>query len=374
MATRQRILSIDVFRGLTVAFMILVNNPGVWGKAYAPLQHAHWNGLTPTDMVYPFFVFIMGISAFFSLSRRSVENVRATAIHVMKRGVLVFAVGCLLQLISQLAYGTLSSWETFRIMGVLQGLAVAYLAGSLIMMAFRFRYMLAAAGILLVLYWVLLLAGNGFDLSADNIIAIVDRAIIGESHMYMERLADGARIAFEPESILTSIPRTAQFLIGAYVGSLIQDTGDSDHRLERILLLGAVMTVSGFLIQYGCPLNKKVWSTSYALVTSGFASLVLGILFWAIDIRGKRRWTGFFRSFGVNPLFLYAFAWCMSVAVNMKMGTDGNTFSVKSWFYGNCIDPFFGDAFGSLLYSLVFIFIVWLVAWVLDRKHIYIKL
>lgn len=370
---QKRIVSVDVLRGMTVAAMVLVNNPAVWGNAYAPLRHAQWNGLTPTDMIYPFFVFIMGLSAFFSLSRRNIEDRKSTIWHIVRRSILVFAVGLVLYVISKLAAGNLS-WDTFRIMGVLQGLAMAYLLGALAMILMNFSHLLLASSLLLFVYWMFLHYGNGFALSADNIIAVVDRAVLGEGHMYVEHLADGAHVAFEPESLLSTLSRVAQFLMGSYVGKLLYERNDMKETLSRILVFGAILTVAGFLIQYGCPFNKKVWSPSFVLVTTGFASLILGILYWITDICGKTSWTGFFRSFGVNPLFLYAFAWCLSVFFRIRFCVSGNEFTIKGLIYDKCIEPVSGGPFGSLIYSLFFVFLVWIVAHILDRKHIYIKL
>lgn len=193
--------------------MILVNNPAVWGKAYAPLQHAFWHGMTPTDLIYPFFVFIMGVSAFFSLSKRYEGADRKAFSRILRRSAVIFGVGLLLQEISYFGYGTANflsgqtpagaTWfetvfpfRTFRIMGVLQGLALVYLFGSVALLCLRFRHLIAAAGGLLLLYLVLLQTGNGYSLSADNIIAVVDRAVLGESHLYKEWLPDGSRLGF----------------------------------------------------------------------------------------------------------------------------------------------------------------------------------
>lgn len=373
MAISQRMLSLDVLRGMTVAAMILVNNPAVWGGAYAPLQHAFWHGLTPTDLIYPFFVFIMGISAYFSLSRRSNEDRKTVFLHVTKRSVMIFMVGMALNAVSAVAYGTLDSWEEFRVLGVLQGLAMAYFFGAILMILLRFRRLVFVSVILLAIYWIILLLGNGFELSSDNIIAVVDRSLLGEGHLYHERLPDGTSVAFEPEALLSTIPRIAQFLLGAAVGRIIRENEVVEKRLYNILLLGAGMTIVGFLIQYGCPVNKKIWSSSFALVTSGFASLMIGILYWLIDMKGKKSWTGFFRVFGMNPLFLYAAAQIFSVFVNMKIRV-GTAYSLKNWFYWTFIDPFCGEAFGSLLYSVLFVCIIWSMGYVLDRYRIYIKL
>lgn len=379
----ERLLSLDVMRGMTIAAMILVNNPAVWGKAYAPLQHAFWYGMTPTDLIYPFFVFIMGVSAFFSLSKRYEGAGREAFSRILRRSAVIFGVGLLLQEISYFGYGTANflsgqtpadaTWcetvfpfRTFRIMGVLQGLALVYLFGSAALLCLRFRHLIVAAGGLLILYLVLLQTGNGYSLSADNIIAVVDRAVLGESHLYREWLPDGSRLAFEPEGLLSTLPRIAQFLLGCAAGRILLAKEDAPMRFGRLFAFGTALLFTGLLLQYGDPLNKKIWSSSFALATSGFASLLLGLLCWVIDLHKQVRWTGFFRVFGVNPLFLYVAAWVLSVTLG--------ALSIKSWFYTTLIDPLFGDASGSLVYSLCFILLVWSLGLVLYRRKIYIKI
>lgn len=378
---RKRLLALDVLRGMTIAAMILVNNPAVWGKAYAPLQHAFWNGMTPTDLIYPFFVFIMGVSAFFSLPARCQDPGAGIFGHILKRSVVIFALGLLLQEISYFGYGlakllspggggewleTLFPWRTFRILGVLQGLALAYLLGASLAVMLRFRHLVSAALVLLAVYWLLLWLGNGHELSSENIIARVDRAILGAGHLYQEWLPDGSRVAFEPEGLLSTISRTAQFLLGCAAGRILKSDGEAPQRFARLLVYGALLLFAGLLLQYGDPLNKKVWSSSFALATSGFAALLLGVLCWVIDWRGRSRWTGFFRVFGVNPLFLYMAAWILSVLLG--------ALSLKTWFYSTLIDPWLGDASGSLLYSLCFVLLIWSLGAVLYRRRIYVKI
>lgn len=379
----QRLCSLDVLRGLTIAAMILVNNPAVWGKAYAPLQHAFWHGLTPTDLIYPFFVFIMGVSAFFSLSKRYEGLNRKAFLQILRRSVLLFAVGLFLQEFNYFVYGTVkflsggaaqgATWfatafpfSTFRILGVLQGLALAYFFGALALLALRFKHLLWVAGGLLALYVVLLQTGQGYVLSADNVIAVLDRALLGETHLYKEWLPDGSRLAFEPEGLLSTLPRIAHFLLGCAAGRLIMGKEALPLRLGRLFALGTCLLAGGFLLQYGDPLNKKLWTASFTLVTSGFAALLWALLAWRIDLRGQRRGTLFFRVFGLNPLFLYCTAWVFSVLLG--------AFSLKTWFYSTCIDPFFGDALGSLLFSLCMVLLVWTVGWFLYRRNITVKL
>ncbi len=374
MATKQRILSVDVLRGLTIASMIIVNNPAVWGNQYAPLKHAPWHGLTPTDLVFPFFIFIMGVSAWFSLSRRAGENQGRTVWHVFKRSVMIYLVGAFLTFVSKWAGGNLN-WESFRLMGVLQAISLTYLFGSLLLMVLKFKHLLVSAATILGAWWIVQLLGGGFDLSPDNIIAVVDRALLGEGHMYKEALLDGSGwIPFDPESLLTTIPRVGHFLLGAYVGKIMLcDSGRTD-KLNGIFIFGAVILICGFLIQYGCPINKKIWTSSFALVTCGFASLLLGLFYWLIDIRGKKAWTGFFRVFGVNPLFLFALASLSSVALRTSITCGGESMSVRACMYYKFLCPAFGEQFGSLVYSLMLVAAIWLVGYILDRNKIYIKL
>ncbi|MGM9736733.1 MAG: acyltransferase family protein [Candidatus Cryptobacteroides sp.] len=371
----KRVISLDVLRGITIAGMIIVNNPAVWGVQYAPLKHAEWNGLTPTDLVFPFFLFIMGVSAYFSLSKRLADGLRPTILHVLKRSVLIFATGLLLHLFSRLVGGTISDWSGVRFMGVLQALALTYLLGSVVLLVSKFRHMLTISISILVGYGALLLLGGGYEISPDNIIAVIDRSILGESHMYTQSLPEGGRMAFDPEGLVSTLPKISHFIIGAFVGRMIKNSSSDNYEtLSKIFLLGAVCLISGYLLQYGLPINKKVWSPTYTLVSCGYASLTLAVLMWAIDIRGWQGWTTFFRVFGSNPLFLYCIAWILSVLLGIRVETAAGTMSLKRLFFAECLSPVFGDAFGSLIYSLLLAGVVWLVGYPLYKKKIYIKL
>ncbi len=373
MAAKQRILSVDVLRGLTVAMMIIVNNPAVWGSVYAPLSHAEWHGMTPTDLVFPFFIFIIGVSAAFSLGGRKASGGKDMILHIFKRSLMIFLIGALLESAGALLFGRFS-WGGFRLMGVLQAIAVTYFFGSLLLMALKFRYLLLTSSVILGLWWVAQLLWNGFEMSPDNFIVMFDKAVIGEAHMYRDWLPDGsAVIAFEPESLLTNVSRIAQLLLGAYVGGVLVDREKTDpEKLNMILLAGAVMLLVGFMIQYGCPINKKVWTSSYVLVSSGFATLLLGVFFWLIDIRGDKSWTGFFRVFGVNPLFLYIVASCIGCVLLAPI--VGGSMSPGEYVHSTVLEPLLGAKFGNLVYSLLLVALVWLIGYTLDRRKIYIKL
>ena len=306
MAQSGRLLSLDVMRGITIAGMIMVNNPGSWGYVYAPLRHASWNGLTPTDLVFPFFMFIMGVSMFFSLRKYDFKLSGESVTKVLKRTVLIFLVGFALNLFGHLCYNGFSNLENLRILGVMQRLALAYGIGSLIGLSVKHKYILQTAAGILLFYWILLAATGSQTLSEDNIIAIVDRALFGNTHMYHDYLADGTRIAFDPEGLLSCLGSIGHVLLGFYVGKMILDCKKNNELIIRnLFIFGTIILFLGFLLSYGCPINKKLWSSTFVLTTCGFGSLFLALLIWIIDINGKKKWSLFFESFGINPLYLY---------------------------------------------------------------------
>ena len=378
-------------RGITIAGMLLVNNPGSWTHVYAPLRHADWFGITPTDLVFPFFMFIMGVSMQFSLMKYDDGLTGSAFWKIARRGILIFVVGAALQWFSCFCEGiswliegrggegvTFSGiafpWKTFRIMGVLQALGIAYFFGALIFLTVRGKHLLWIAGAILVLYIVILQLGNGYELSRDNIIAVIDRAVLGESHLYQARLADGTRIGFEPEALLSTLPRIAHVLLGVYVGRIITSLKNNTERIERIFVFGTIILFIGLLLQWGDPLNKKIWSSSYTLVTCGFASLLLALLIWIIDIKKRVAWSRFFEVYGINPLFLYVVGWVLSVLFRISIPSGTGTTSIKGFLYGDVFQPLLGNELGSLAYAVFFVVVAWVFGYVLYRKKIYIKL
>ncbi|MDH6356856.1 DUF5009 domain-containing protein [Parabacteroides sp. PF5-9] len=365
MAQSGRLLSLDVMRGITIAGMIMVNNPGSWGTVYAPLRHAQWDGLTPTDLVFPFFMFIMGVSMFFSLRKYDFKLSRESVFKVVKRTVLIFLVGLGLNLFGLLLNN--GSLENLRILGVMQRLALAYGVGSLIGLAVNHKYLLHIAAGILVFYWALLGLTDSTILSEQNIIAWVDRTLFGASHMYKDTMADGTRIAFDPEGFLSTIGSVAHVLIGFYVGKMIMDSKKNNELIIRnLFILGTILLFGGLLLHYGCPINKKIWSSTFVLTTCGLGSLFLALLIWIIDINGKKRWTLFFESFGINPLYLYVQASLLATLFS-KIGFSG-------LMYNSVFQPAFGNYLGSLVWAVFFVVVNWIPGYFLYKKQIYIKL
>ena len=380
----SRLLSLDILRGITIAGMIMVNNPGSWEYAYAPLKHAHWHGLTPTDLVFPFFMFIMGVSTFMSLRKFNFTPTSAAVWKVVRRTILIFVIGLALgwfgQLMRGLAAGesfgvAASHFDTLRILGVLQRLALAYGLAALIALLIKDKQLPWIIATLLAGYYLILRYGRGFEMSEENIIAVVDKALWGPAHMYKDNTPEGVRIALDPEGLLSTIPSIAHVLIGFLFGKMIVENRNNHTKVEKLLIWGTILAFSGLLLQYGCPINKKIWSPTFVLVTTGFAAQLLGLLIWIIDIHKKEKWSRFFHAFGVNPLIVYVFAGVLANLVgNIRFAWQGETISVKSFTYSVLIQPWAGNYFGSLLYALLFVTVCWLFGYILYKKNIYIKL
>ena len=380
----KRLLALDILRGITIAGMIMVNNPGSWSSIYKPLGHASWHGLTPTDLVFPFFMFIMGVSTFMSLRKYNFRPSKESVWKIVKRTILIFLIGLALNWFAQLSRGlgagesfatAATHFDTIRILGVMQRLALAYGFAALIALFFKPKQLIWVIGTLLVGYFLILFFGNGFEMSEQNIISVIDRTLWGEAHMYKDMTPEGVRIALDPEGLLSTLPSIAHVLIGFLFGKIIVDTKDNHKRVERILIWGTVLAFSGLILQYGCPINKKIWSPTYVLVTTGFAAQLLALLIWIIDINKRSNWSRFFHSFGINPLFIYVLAGVLAnIFGNVKIMYADELITLKGFAYNVMIQPWAGDYFGSLVYALLFVTICWAAGYILYKRNIYIKI
>ncbi len=366
----KRLLSLDVLRGITIAGMILVNDPGSWGAVYAPLCHAYWNGLTPTDLVFPFFMFIMGVSMFFSLRKFDFTFSGRVVGKICKRFVLIFLIGVTVNWLSQ--------WCPFghlRILGVLQRLAIAYLGGALLSLWIKPKRYLWASAIILLVYFFVLWFGNGFTLSADSILVKVDEAVFGANHVHGAYLKGGVRIAFDPEGLLSALPCFAHVLLGMYVGNMLVRVKENEIRVRNLFVYGTLLFFGGYLLSYGCPINKKIWSPTFVMVTCGLASLLFALLIYFIDIKGHRKWSRFFETFGVNPLFIYVLADVLAILLgNLSFGWNGENTSIQAFVYGNMLASWMNPYFASLVYAVLFVLVNWVVARALYKRQIFIKI
>lgn len=384
----KRLLALDVLRGITIAGMITVNNPGSWAHIYAPLRHASWNGCTPTDLVFPFFMFVMGVAMFISYRKFDYQLTWRTFGKLLYRGALLVLIGWALNWFG-IFCRTLSSggswaealWlmpiEKLRFMGVLPRLGIVSFFGGLCLLAFKPKRAPWVAAVLLVVYCIIIAVTNSFELTAENIVSRIDVAVLGEKHMYHM-----GGIAFDPEGLLSTIPCVAHVLLGVMAGGLLMPANgtskqETDHwmKITRLFIFGSIILMSGFLLDYAFPINKSLWSASYVLVTCGLASLLLALLIWIIDICGKKRWSVFFESFGANPLFIFLLSGVLvNILSNIKFTFHEQTYSIWSFWYRVCMQPIFGDKLGSLACALSLIAVLWGIGHILYKKKIYIKL
>lgn len=388
----NRLLALDVLRGVTVAGMILVNNPGSWGSVFMPLRHVAWNGLTPTDLVFPFFMFIMGVSMFFSLRKYDFTFSKGLAWKILKRALVIFFISiginwfrilfsalCDIEnadmTLAQRFAAHVFPFENIRIPGVLQRLAISYFGAALISLWVKPKHYWKVIGGILLAYCIILLVGSGFMRNEQNIIGIVDRAVFGENHILKAVSPEGVWFGFDPEGLLSSLPCFAHVLIGMFMGYLLVTIKDNGERIQRLFIYGTVMVFIGFLLSYGCPINKKIWSSTFVLVACGFASQLLALLIFVIDVKGYRGWSHAFEAFGVNPLFLYVLSEVLAIILgSVVFYYHGDLISVQSFLYHVLLESWIEPYWASLAYALVYVALHWVVAEVLYRKRIYIKI
>lgn len=381
MAKSERIIAIDILRGMTVAGMILVNNPGSWGHMYAPLRHAEWNGLTPTDLVFPFFLFIMGVSMYISLSKFDLRLSRPVLYKIVRRTVLLiligWAVGFLATFLRRwfhpeegaaLAERLLHAADYpshMRILGVFPRLGLTYGLASILLLTVRRRGIKWLIALVLAGYSILLLSGGGYVYGPENILGRVDRAILGEAHMYNDN-------GIDPEGVLSTLPAAMQVLIGALIGGrLMRERGD--RRMLTLFVIGTLLALSGYVMGWWLPVNKKVWSPSFVLVTCGLATLLLSLLIWVTEVWGRVKWAAFFRHFGANALFTYLASTVLTLLfLHVPVRVDGRGVAARAW--AGLTELFPDRDAASFAYSLIFLGLNWIIAYILYRKRIFIKL
>lgn len=390
--TNSRLLSLDVLRGITIAGMIMVNNPGSWGSIYTPLEHAQWNGLTPTDLVFPFFMFIMGVSMFLSYKKFDFKLSGQTFTKLLRRSVLLFLIGLAIGWFSLFCRGLVAlrtediplldkilqsanSFDHIRILGVLQRLALVSFFGSFIVLTVKPKRIPWLIGFILLFYWILMAATGSLLENDSSLVSIIDSAVLGLTHMYTDQLPNGSKVVFDPEGLLSTLPCIAHVLLGFLAGKIISESKDNNQRIQKLFIFGTIIMFIGFLLNYGFPINKKIWSSSFVLATCGLASLLLALLIYIIDIKGKKKWSIFFESFGVNPMFIYVVAGIISILLaNIGFMYYGEWISTKGFIYTQWLNPVFGDYLGSLVYALLFVTLNWFIGHILYKKKIYIKL
>ena len=376
----NRLISLDVFRGMTIAGMVLVNNPGTWAAVYTPLDHAEWNGWTPTDYVFPFFIFIVGIAITLALGKRVETNGVNRDIYwkIIKRALVIFGLGLFLATFPFYNF-TKHEWldlSTVRIMGVLPRIAVCYLVAALIFLHTNWKQQAIIAVSLLLIYWALmtLIPVPGCDITtfndkACNFAAYIDRLILTENHIWK------AGKVYDPEGILSTIPAISSCLAGILCGHWLRTKRNDYEKVSAMFFFGVVLCAAGWIWNFWFPINKSLWTSSYVVYMAGLALCFLGFCYWLIDIKGYKFWTKPFVIFSVNALVLFVGSGIMARILNLIKFTaaDGKDISLQQVIFNNIFLPLATPINASLMYAISFI-LVWLfLMWLLYRKGIFIK-
>lgn len=365
----ERLLSLDVFRGITICLMIVVNNPGSWEYVYAPLRHSAWHGCTPTDLVFPFFMFIMGTAMWYSFKKYGSRISKGASLKILRRTALIFLIGLALN-----AYSVYSlEWSSLRIMGVLQRIALAYGLASFFVLGVSTKKTATITGIILIGYWIILLTFGGDDPFSleGNFVSRFDISLLGAGHV---PVFHGVR--FDQTGLLSTLPSIGNVLIGYLAGSLADGSENKLNAVKKLLAFGMAGLALSLLWGLVFPINKPLWTSTFVLLTSGLSMLSLGILLWIIDIKGKSRWTLPFQVFGMNPLAIYVLSILLAITFRIAFipSGDGALLSVTSWLFGGFFEPLAGSMLGSLLYALTMTAFCWFVGWLLFRRRIFIKI
>ncbi|WP_207535039.1 acyltransferase family protein [Desertivirga arenae] len=368
---KTRLLSLDVFRGATVAAMILVNNPGSWGHIYPPLEHASWNGCTPTDMIFPFFIFIVGVSIVFSLQNKKPETNqhKKLLLKILKRAIILFLLGLLLALFPAFEFSTV------RIPGVLQRISIAFLITSIIFLKTNFRAQFWIFCSLLVLYWLAMtfipVPGIGFaNLQPEtNLGAWLDRKIITEAHLWKSTKT------WDPEGILSTMPAVSSCLAGTLTAQWLQRKGTTiEKNLLGIISAGVISSIIALIWDSVFPINKSLWTSSYVLYTGGLAAIFFGILYWIIDVQGRKNWTLPFVAFGLNAITVFFLSGIIAKSMNnIKVIKGSEEVSLKTFLYESYFSPYFSELNASLAWAICFVSIWFLILWMMYKRNIIIK-
>jgi predicted acyltransferase len=378
-ANSGRIISLDVFRGMTIASMILVNDPGTWGAIYWPLDHAEWNGWTPTDLIFPFFIFIAGVSMTLSFAARLKRGGTrgSLALHVVIRSVAIFAVGLFLNGFPHFHFATI------RYTGVLQRIAVCYLLAGLLVVATARRadredFVANVQAIfwtmiaLLVGYWALMrfvpVPGYGVgNLTPEgNLAAWIDRRIM-LGHLW--------KPMWDPEGFLSTLPAIGTALSGVLVGEWLRKDATKERKLAGLVIAGAIAMIIGRLMHGLFPINKNLWTSTYVIFTSGFAMVILALCYWLVDMRGLRRWAKPFVIFGSNAIIAFTLATFLAkISVIYQVNVDGRRMTWHGYVYSHFFMNLASPKNASLLFALFFVIICFLPLWLLYWRRIFIKL
>lgn len=371
MANPTRLVSLDVFRGLTIAAMILVNNPGSWGSIYAPLRHAEWHGATPTDWIFPFFIFIVGVAIAYAIGRQKEEGVdRASVVpKILRRSLLIFGVGLFLSAYPHFEFSAI------RVPGVLQRIALVYGITALLFLWLSPRQLFWVGISCLLGYWGLMTlvpvpGGYAPNLNpSTNLGAWLDRTLLG-GHLW------ASSKSWDPEGLLGTIPALATSISGILTGIWLRGDKSRYEKVAGIFVVGTILLAAGTAWGTIFPLNKQLWTGSYVLYTSGIAMLFLGVVYWWVDIKGHHWGTRPFVVYGVNALVVFTLSGIIGRTLNAIHVTSasGDSVSIKTWMWQSMYQPFFDSPYNaSLAHAIMHVLILLAFSWFLYSRKIFIR-
>lgn len=367
-----RFLSLDVFRGMTICFMIIVNNPGS-DTSFWPLNHAAWNGFTPTDLVFPSFLFAVGNAMSFTMKKFQQMSNGEVLGKIFKRTVLIFLIGYLMYWFPffkvENGHWSLLPISNTRIMGVLQRIALCYGIASLMIHYLSKRAVYILSALFLIGYWIILLVfgdhASPYGM-LTNAGTYLDKALFGDSHLY-----HGEHVAFDPEGVLSTIPAIVNVVIGYYAGKFIQEKGKTYDTISKLLLTGCLFIFIAICWNSVFPINKKLWTSSFVFITTGLDLVIISALIYIVEIKNwnQGNWTRLFTIFGKNPLFIYVVSEVLlTILAWIVIGNKG----IPEW-GGSFYQAIAPGKVGSLLFAVSFMLLCWFIGYVLDKKKIYIR-
>jgi len=380
----QRLLSLDFFRGLTVAAMILVNNPGSWGHIYAPLEHAEWHGCTPTDLIFPFFIWIVGVSIAFAMSSSKADSSThlKTIGKAIRRGVILYFLGFFLAIFGKLmaviidGKSLLEAFQTVRLLGVLQRIGIVFIISSIIFLKCSTKTIFKTLVIILAVYWALMtfvpVPGIGYpNLEKEtNLAAWIDRLVLTESHTW------ASAKTWDPEGVLSTLPAIGTCLFGVLVGVWMRRKDvDQATKVAWLFTAGVAAVILGLLWDLQFPINKALWTSSYVLYAGGLASIGLALCYWLIDVQGYKKFTKPFVVYGVNAITVFFLAGLLTRVLNLIKisNADGTKSPLLEQFYNTFYTPFFSPINASLIWAISYVLGFYVLLYFMYKKNIIIK-
>ncbi|WKN33369.1 heparan-alpha-glucosaminide N-acetyltransferase domain-containing protein [Porifericola rhodea] len=362
----KRLLSLDVMRGITIIGMIIVNTPGSWAHVYPPLLHADWHGLTPTDLVFPFFLFMVGVSITLAFNKRLQKGGNRSVLvsKTVKRALIIFALGMFLALFPKFDFANL------RVAGVLPRIAIVYLLCSLLFLQFKnWKPLAILSALLLLAYWLMMTLVPVPGVGAPNLEPGTNLAAWLDSVAMPGRLY---RETWDPEGILSTLPAVVTGLSGILVGFLLQSKKTAEHKIIWLMVGGTALCITAYLWHQVFPVNKNLWSSSYVLASSGMASLLLGSLYWLVDVQKYESWTPFFVAFGINAITAYVLHGVLIDAFVIDYDGNGTAFKTES--FQALVSLGLSMKLASFIWALLYMLLCFLPIWWMYKKKIIVKI